>query len=480
MIRIATVLLFAFSLSAQSARYDVRIIPGADTPNGLATVTAEVFAVTPAADPELIHLSFLSVGLQSFTASGMTCTLAAPAVLDCAVTPMAAGEKATLQAVLQPSSTLSVFTAISWKERGQRTERRVRERDLYRYTHQFAVTNTADSGAGSLRQAILDANAACTLGEACGIHFDLPPNTSIRPVTALPRIAVRDLVIDGGAGILIDGSASAGPNGLEIGAQSHTILRKLKVHSFPNAGVEATPESAVKIHDCEIVHNASRGVTAFSATIAVYDSVLSGNLRSGLFIDGGNGRVLNSLIGVAPDGVTPMPNLASGIFVNGRGQVYIADNVIAHNAHFGVAYPASAEYVEVGPNRIFANRGTPIDVNLDGPSFFEQSPGAWFHGPRLTSATYDAATNTTTISGRLDTDQFRPFIVAFEIQFFTTAPGNGTDQFLGAITITSPDFVFTARGDLRGRSVIGNAIRYRFDEQTQRSTSELGMPVTVQ
>jgi hypothetical protein len=480
MIRTAALLLFAFSLSAQSAaRYDVRIIPGADTPNGRSTVTAEVFAVTPAADPELIHLSFLSVGLESFTATGMTCTFAAPAVLDCAVTPMAAGGKATLHAILQPSSTLGAFTALSWKERGQRTERRVRERDLYRYTHEFAVTNTADSGAGSLRQALLDANAACTLSDACRIHFDLPPNTSIRPLTALPRIAAREIVIDGGAGILLDGSASTGPNGLEIGAQSHTILRKLKVHSFPNAGVEATPEAAVKIHECEIVHNASRGVAAFDAFVAVYDSVLSGNLRSGLFIDGGGGRVHNSLIGVAPDGVTAMPNLASGIFVNGRGDVYIADNVIAHNAHFGVAYPASSERVEVGPNRIFGNGGPPIDVNLDGPSFFAQTPGAWFNGPLLTSATYDAATNTTTISGRLDTDQFVPFIIAFEIQFFTTAP-NGTDQFLGAITITSPDFVFTARGDLRGRSVVANAIRYRFDELTQRSTSEFGTSIAVQ
>ena len=139
----------------------------------------------------------------------------------------------------------------------------------------------------------------------------------------------------------------------------------------------------------------------------------------------------------------------------------------------------SAEYVEVGPNRIFDNRIHPIDVNLDGPSFFGQSPGAWFNGPLLTSATYDAATNSTTIRGRLETNQFVPFIIAFEIQFFTAA-GNGTDQFLGAITITSPEFEFTARGDLRGRSVIANAIRYRFDELTQRSTSELGTPITVQ
>ncbi|MFN2384867.1 MAG: hypothetical protein ABR576_01010 [Thermoanaerobaculia bacterium] len=59
----------------------------------------------------------------------------------------------------------------------------------------FTVTNTADTGAGSLRQAILDANAA---GGPDAIHFAIPGGGphSITPVTVLPTIS-SPVTIDG-------------------------------------------------------------------------------------------------------------------------------------------------------------------------------------------------------------------------------------------------------------------------------------------
>jgi hypothetical protein len=66
----------------------------------------------------------------------------------------------------------------------------------------FTVANTADSGAGSLRQAILDANAQQVTGmTACASHnivFNIPgtgPHT-IRPNSALPALAIG-MNIDG-------------------------------------------------------------------------------------------------------------------------------------------------------------------------------------------------------------------------------------------------------------------------------------------
>ena len=59
----------------------------------------------------------------------------------------------------------------------------------------FTVTNTADSGAGSLRQAILDANAA---GGPDDIHFAIAgagPH-AIAPATVLPTIS-SPVTIDG-------------------------------------------------------------------------------------------------------------------------------------------------------------------------------------------------------------------------------------------------------------------------------------------
>src|SRR6266487_5216768 len=59
----------------------------------------------------------------------------------------------------------------------------------------FIVTNTADAGAGSLRQAILNANAAAG---ADVIQFNIPgPGThTISPLSALPTVT-GPLLVDG-------------------------------------------------------------------------------------------------------------------------------------------------------------------------------------------------------------------------------------------------------------------------------------------
>src|SRR5690606_2972648 len=59
----------------------------------------------------------------------------------------------------------------------------------------FFVTSTADGGTGSLRQAVLNANAAGT-----GPHsllLDMPPDRVITLASDLPPISARQLIIDG-------------------------------------------------------------------------------------------------------------------------------------------------------------------------------------------------------------------------------------------------------------------------------------------
>src|SRR3712207_6180226 len=59
----------------------------------------------------------------------------------------------------------------------------------------FTVTTTADSGPGSLRQAIADANAA---GTSDDIAFSIPGGgvQTIRPLSALPTL-ISPVTIDG-------------------------------------------------------------------------------------------------------------------------------------------------------------------------------------------------------------------------------------------------------------------------------------------
>ena len=60
----------------------------------------------------------------------------------------------------------------------------------------FLVSNTGDSGPGSLRQAILDSNAAT--GATNTIDFDIPGNgvQTIAPLSSLPAIT-QPVLIDG-------------------------------------------------------------------------------------------------------------------------------------------------------------------------------------------------------------------------------------------------------------------------------------------
>lgn len=75
----------------------------------------------------------------------------------------------------------------------------------------FSVTNTADSGAASLRQAIIDANASA--GSDTIFMSDVASNATITLASPLPMIT-ESVVIDG-----------AGANGLTVsGAGSHRVF----------------------------------------------------------------------------------------------------------------------------------------------------------------------------------------------------------------------------------------------------------------
>jgi hypothetical protein len=115
----------------------------------------------------------------------------------------------------------------------------------------FLVTTTADSGPGSLRQAILDSNAAGAAG-ANAIRFNLPPTTATiktiylaSPLPALTAAVMIDGTTQPGQGydfVEIDGSqvraASPGlANGLTVTAPGCT-LQGLSVLHFGGSGIE--------------------------------------------------------------------------------------------------------------------------------------------------------------------------------------------------------------------------------------------------
>jgi hypothetical protein len=108
----------------------------------------------------------------------------------------------------------------------------------------FIVTTPAESGAGSLRQAILDSNG--TAGpNTIAFHLD-PQDATIRPASPLPAVTVP-VTIDGTTQpgfdpssptivVEIDGGATSSGDGLVISAGDSKVLG-LAIVGFRGAGI---------------------------------------------------------------------------------------------------------------------------------------------------------------------------------------------------------------------------------------------------
>ncbi len=156
------------------------------------------------------------------------------------------------------------------------------------------VTNTNDSGPGSLRQAILDADAE-TPGTNT-ITFAMQGTQTIAPLTPLPTITepvVLDGTTEGGyAGVpLIEVSgvnAGSGAVGLDVTAGNSTI-RGIDIEQF-GTGIELTGGGSNLIENNVAANNASSGLDVQSQGDQLLTNSIFGNASPGILLsDGGNG-----------------------------------------------------------------------------------------------------------------------------------------------------------------------------------------------
>ena len=279
----------------------------------------------------------------------------------------------------------------------------------------FFVTTTADSGTGSLRDAIdqLNRSADCAQQFPCGITFHIagPPSQNTRvytisPRTALPVITRGAVWIDGatqrdfsgdanplGPEIEINGSECAGCNGLEIRVAepaSFTLVRELTINGFAAAGIAAIgPDqrntSIIRIDGCYVGSDPTgtraipngRGIYLANTNGevgAVFDNriaaraavgcVISGNAGDGISIAGGHVRIEGNLVGTDRTGLAPLANGGSGI--RSEGSSLVQNNSIAFNRGSGVVVVQPALVNSLYPNRIYANAALGIDIGGDG------------------------------------------------------------------------------------------------------------------
>ena len=184
------------------------------------------------------------------------------------------------------------------------------------------VHTTADSGAESLRQCMMEVTNGDT------ITFDpavFPPSSpsSIALLTALPYLVAGRVTIDAaGKGVVLNGSGvPPGAAGFVVDSDSNSIMG-IEIISFPGGGIVMAAGAD---------HNTLDG------------NLISGNGGHGVQIYGTNNTIVGNRIGTDVTGTTPMGNTGSGVYVSGAAGNHIGPgNTIAYNGHYGIAITGGA------------------------------------------------------------------------------------------------------------------------------------------
>ncbi len=231
-----------------------------------------------------------------------------------------------------------------------------------RKTH--LVISAADSGPGTLRQALLDAQPHDA------ILFDaavFPPHApvAIALASGLPELSQGYLTIDASdAGVILDGSQIAAPgpqHGLAIPSDGN-VIRGLQISGFSDAGIGLYGGAQ---------YNLIGGERSVGAGPLGQGNLLSGNgnFGVGLWDEGTSfNAIQGNFIGVTLDGAAAWGHKRDGIHSNGATQNLITGNVIAGNEMAGVYLccaldgrnTVSGNLIGVGP------RGNPIGNGLAG------------------------------------------------------------------------------------------------------------------
>jgi|GEM_PF-1453955 len=314
----------------------------------------------------------------------------------------------------------------------------------------FTVTNTNDTGAGSLRQAITDANAAA------GSHvitFNIPGTGPfvITPASALPGLGNASITAP--QSITIDGCTQPGAvctpsstvlqvqiNGSNVGAGNPVIginkvndtdggmtVRGLSITNGPAYGIQLNrtayqsqfqipsnttleynyvglkPDGTTAANANGIVLAAVTAVTGGNNNRVAYN-VISGNTALGLrttnlttFSAPVNvtGLIIeNNIIGLDPTGTLARPNGGGGLHVLDTSGGIVRNNIIAGNTSFGMEVRRGNANLLVQNNTIRNNGTQGINFGPASGSFAAFVGPATLYGNTITGNGSNAITTT--------------------------------------------------------------------------------------
>ncbi len=278
----------------------------------------------------------------------------------------------------------------------------------------WTVTSSADSGPGTLREALLQARAGDTIAFD-PVMFPVDSPATILPGSQLPTITQDGLTLDGShAGVILDGSSVAGEVFWGLGIEANGVaVRGLQIIHFAGNGIELRGRNNVIGGDRHsgdgplgqgnlVSMNAGAGIALLdSGTVS---NTIQGNLvgvdPSGS-LDWGNGGagigfnaanhnlvmgnviggnatgvqgcctpdtsynvIRDNWIGVGMDGTTPIPNKVNGVWLHdGASHNTVGPgNLIAYNLSSGVIlHTVASQGNTITQNRIWRN-GSGIDL----------------------------------------------------------------------------------------------------------------------
>lgn len=222
------------------------------------------------------------------------------------------------------------------------------------------VTHTGDSGPGSLRQAILDANSgvcASSFG-GCDINFAIPRSDGgftgtvwvIRPATPLPALTTNDVYIDGWTQSSFDGT-DTNPLGPEIVVNGSLLTSPNAVGFHLFSSLAATAES-----------------------ITIDHLVINGFADDGIRIEGSGAlsrfhTIMHCYIGTDETGTTAVPN-GRGVTLGPGAEDNEAGTVIS----FASARLGAAPTGLIGPGTPAGNliSGNAIGILIEGNATFNE------------------------------------------------------------------------------------------------------------
>jgi Right handed beta helix region len=223
------------------------------------------------------------------------------------------------------------------------------------------VTSVADNGPGTLRQAILNANANTPALDT--ITFNIGGPTRIILATPLPQIT-DGVVIDGtsqpgfggGNRVWVDGAIGLAAGFVVTDTGGGSTIKGLSITGFTSHGIQLagddntvasnfiglTPAGLAAANGEGVFVNATKNNTIGGANLND-GNVISGNNGHGVMVTGGAdatlNKVFNNYIGVSVNGLNALPNGGSGVYlsapstIGGPGK----GNVISGNNQNGIA-----------------------------------------------------------------------------------------------------------------------------------------------